>query len=267
MLRGCCLSKNAFGWTGNVILLYRFHCFVVVITIFFVCFAADEESLDNFKKEYYAQMDHSQKNKKKFNLAAVKAQKEVRHKLRAAKWREEVEEALRKGRSLVISEPLIVQDHPRELQPTPTSIPSVEVAENEVEVLCVSPLRVNSPAPMGEVSDRRMIIVPQSVSPQPEMPRPVKRRKVILDEDDSSLGAPAPSEGLGEGGLSSGSVKDEADVRKGLLGIPVSDRSGFVLNALQAYRLVDSLVLDHLRLTDSSRELSSLREALRLAQA
>ena len=123
-------------------------------------FAADEESFDKFVREHYFEMDHSQKNKKKFNLAAVKAQKEVRDRLRAAKRREEVEESLRRGRSLVISEPLIVQGQPREPEPTFASIPSAEVTDAEVEVLCVSPLRVNSPAPREEVSDRRMILAP-----------------------------------------------------------------------------------------------------------
>ena len=122
-------------------------------------FAANEESFDNFVREHYAEMDHSQRNKKKINLTAVKAQKEVRDRLRAAKRREEVEESLRKGRSLVISEPLIVQGQPKESHLVSVPMPSVEVAEAEVEVLHVSPLR-QSPVLMEEVSDRRMVLVP-----------------------------------------------------------------------------------------------------------
>ena len=64
------------------------------------------------------------------------------------------------------------------------------------------------------------------------MSRSVKRRKVILDEDDLSPEATAPSEGLSEGDFSSGSVRDDADVCKELLGIPVPDQSSFMLNAL-----------------------------------
>ena len=77
-------------------------------------FATDEESFDNFAREYFTEVDHLQRNKKKINFVAVKAQKEVRDRLRAAKRKEEMEESLRKGRSLVISEPLIVQGQPKE---------------------------------------------------------------------------------------------------------------------------------------------------------
>ena len=57
---------------GQELFLFSRHL-VIVITVFFDCLAVDEESFDDFVKEHYAGMDHSQRNKRKFNLVALKA--------------------------------------------------------------------------------------------------------------------------------------------------------------------------------------------------
>ena len=65
--------------------LYLLFCHLeIVLFVCFICLAADEESFEEFVKEHYAKMDHSQRNKRKFNLAALKAQKEVKDQIRAA---------------------------------------------------------------------------------------------------------------------------------------------------------------------------------------
>ena len=84
------------------------------------------------------------------------------------------------------------------------------------------------------------------------------------NESTLPLKVTIPLEGLGEGDFSSDSVREDVDVRRELLGIPMNNRSGFVTNALQAYHLVDNLVLDHLRLTESVREMESMTKALTL---
>ena len=111
-----------------------------------------------------------------------------------------------------------------------------------------------------------MVFVTHPADSQSGMPRSVKRRRTIRDEDAPFPEVAAPFRGLGEGDFSSGTVREDVDVRRELLGILAHGWSSFVMNALQAYRLVDNLVLDHLRLTDSAREMGSLKEALRFAK-
>ena len=52
-------------------------------------------------------MDHTKSNKKMFNPTVVKAQKEAQDRSRAVERRKEINEALKKGHSITISEPIV----------------------------------------------------------------------------------------------------------------------------------------------------------------
>ena len=156
-----------------------------------------------------------------------------------------MEESLRRGRRIIISEPVTTQGKSEGPQVVSITNPSTEAVEVESEMTVASPVRQSLDL-VDEVSDRQLVIVTQPVGAHSGMPRPMKRRRIMGNESAPLPKVTAPFEGLGEDDFSSGSVREDVDVRRELLGIPMHDRSGFVRNALQAYCLVDNLILDHL---------------------
>ena len=127
----------------------------------------------------------------------------------------------------MISEPVMTQSKPE--GPQAVSIPnsSTEAVEVEFEMTVTSPVR-QSLDPVDEVSDRQLVLVTRPAGAHSGIPRPMKRRRTAGNESAPLPEVTTPFEGLGEDDFPSCSVRENVDVRRELLGIPMNDRSGFV---------------------------------------